>query len=251
MNRNLRLDLHYVGTRYRGWQRQPGGGTIQDLLEEALGRILRHRVRLTGAGRTDAGVHARGQVANFATTNPLPPPRIRRGANALLPDDIRIVAACEAPDHFHARRDAVAKHYAYRFAVGEVVSPFTGPFVHHVRGGADIERMARGAGMFVGEHDFTSFCASECRVRNRVRRVVLSRVEPPNGDGIVVFHIAANGFLQHMVRTLAGTLVEIGRGRLDPDRIPAILAGRDRRLAGPCAPARGLTLERVEYGGDR
>jgi tRNA pseudouridine38-40 synthase len=248
MNRNLKLDLQYIGTRYRGWQSQPDGRTIQDHLQGALEKILQQPVAITGAGRTDAGVHARGQVAHFVTGSPMPAERILRGANALLPADIRVTGIREVPIEFHACRDAVTKHYAYRFAVGEVVSPFAEPFVHHVRGGADVDRMARGADLLVGEHDFSSFCAAECAVQSRVRRIVLSRVENANGDGIAIFRVAANGFLQHMVRNLAGTLIEIGRHRMEPDRIPAILAARDRRAAGPCAPAKGLTLERVDYG---
>lgn len=248
MNRNLKLDLQYIGTRYHGWQSQPGGQTVQDLLQQALGRILREAVRATGAGRTDAGVHARGQVAHVLTASPMPTERILRGANALLPPDIRIIAVREVPIGFHACRDAVTKHYAYRFAVGEVVPPFAEPFVHHVRGGADVARMARGAAMLIGRHDFSSFCAAECIIKDRVRRITLSRVDDANGDGIAVFRVSADGFLQHMVRNLAGTLIEIGRGRMEPDRIGAILAARDRRAAGPCAPAKGLTLERVDYG---
>lgn len=246
--RNLRLTIQYVGTRYRGWQSQPGGGTIQDCIEAALGSVLGEEIRINGAGRTDAGVHAREQVANFQTGTRREPGLIRRGVNALLPADIRILRVSDVEFGFHACRDAREKHYAYRFAVGEVVSPFEEPFVYPVRGSVDLLAMERATREFLGSHDFTSFCASDCRVRDRVRHVKVSRVEPENGGGIVVFRVSANGFLQHMVRNLAGTLIEVGRGRLDPGRIPAILEARDRSLAGPCAPAKGLTLERVEYG---
>lgn len=246
--RNLRLTIQYIGTRYRGWQSQRGGGTIQDSIEAALGAVLGEKIRITGAGRTDAGVHAREQVANFQTGTRREPGLIRRGANALLPADIRILRVSEAEIGFHACRDAREKHYAYRFAVGEVVSPFEEPFVYSVRGSVDLPAMEKATRKFLGSHDFTSFCASGCRARDRVRHVKVSRVESENGGGIVIFRVSANGFLQHMVRNLAGTLIQVGRGRLDPERIPEILEARDRCLAGPCAPAKGLTLEGIDYG---
>ncbi len=244
--RNLKLIVAYVGTRYAGWQVQPGRETIQGTLEGRLSRMLQETVRLAGAGRTDAGVHARGQVANFLTASRIPAEGLLRGLNARLPEDVRVLHVEEAAPGFQARRDARSKEYRYRIARARVVSPFDAPFAETVRGPLDVEAMRRAAAALEGRHDFTSFCAAACRVEDKVRRITVSRVEE-DGD-FLEYRVRADGFLQHMVRTLAGTLIEVGRGRLAGDAIPAILDRRDRRAAGPCAGARGLVLEKVFYG---
>ena len=246
--RNLRITVAYVGTRFSGWQVQPGRATVQGVLEERLSRLLKEKVRLAGAGRTDAGVHARGQVANFMTASRIPPEGLLRGLNARLPDDVGVLEAREAPPGFHARADARGKEYHYRIARADVVSPFDAPFVCAVRGRLDPEAMREAAAAFLGANDFTSFCAAACRVESRVRTVTLSRLDEEGP--FLDFRVRADGFLQHMVRTMAGTLIEIGRGIIRRDAIPRILEARDRRAAGPCAAARGLTLERVFYEGE-
>jgi len=246
--RNVRLTLAYVGTRFAGWQVQPERPTVQGVLEERLSRLLQERVSVAAAGRTDAGVHALGQVANFSTERDLPLAGLRRGLNSRLPEEIRLMEASEAAPAFHARSDARSKEYRYRMTRAEVVSPFEAPFVTPIHGVLDVTAMREAAGCLLGRHDFTSFCPANCEQDNRVRTVTLARLEE-NGDEIV-FTVRAGGFLRHMVRTIVGTLVAVGRGGLRPDDLGAILQARDRRAAGPCAPARGLTLMKVFYEGE-
>jgi tRNA pseudouridine38-40 synthase len=243
--RNFRMIVAYVGTRYSGWQVQPDRATIQGLLEETISALLQERVRLAGAGRTDAGVHAAGQVASFLSASTIPPEGLRRGSNARLPEDIRIMRAEEAPPGFHARADARGKEYRYRIARAEVVSPFDAPFAAAVRGPLDLQAMRAAAAGFEGRHDFTSFCPAECRLENKERTISESRLE--ESGPFLEYRVRGEGFLQHMVRTLVGTLILVGKGRVSPAAIPAILEARDRRAAGPCAPPRGLVLERVFY----
>jgi tRNA pseudouridine38-40 synthase len=244
--RTLKLWIQYLGTRYHGWQVQPGRPTVQGHLEAALAGILDHPVRIAGAGRTDAGVHARGQVASLTTVSRVPLRGLLLGANGALPEDIRILSVEEAPRGFHARHHALSKDYVYRFSSAAVLSPFLAPTVEAVRGTFDAERMRRAASHFMGEHDFSAFCGPESRARGAVRRITESRFgEEP--EGVRVYRVSANGFLQHMVRTMVGTLLQVGRGKRDPDSIPEILAFRDRTRAGPTAGARGLTLEKVYY----
>ena len=244
--RNLRLTIAYVGTGFAGWQIQPGRPTIQGVLERRLERMLGERVRLIGAGRTDAGVHARRQVANFTTACRIPAAGLRRGVNALLPEAIAVLEVEEVDPAFHARAHARAKEYRYRIVRGDVVSPFDAPFAGHVRGGLDVAALGAAAERLVGTHDFTSFCSVDTDVETRVRTIYESAVTERGGE--VEYRVRGDGFLRHMVRTIVGTLLEIGRGRRRPADIPAILGARDRRAAGPCADARGLTLERVFYG---
>lgn len=246
--RTLKLRVEYLGTRYHGWQVQPDRATLQGHLERALARVLNEPVRIAGAGRTDAGVHARGQVASLTTHSRVPPRGITLGTNNLLPEDIRIVAVEEAPDGFHARHHAASKDYAYRFSSALVLSPFLAPTVESVRGDLDLGRMQQAARHFLGEHDFTAFCGAEGRARGCVRRVTRSALDEGGEEGGVrAYRISASGFLQYLVRNIVGTLFEVGRRKIDPDAIPAILDSRDRRRAGPTAAARGLTLEEVHY----
>ena len=245
MMRNLRLLIAYVGTRFAGWQVQPGRPTIQGTLEETLGRMLQETVCLAGAGRTDAGVHARGQVANFPTTSRIPADGLLRGANARLPEDVRILAVDEVDASFHARADALGKEYRYRLFGGGVLSPFDAPFAVAVRGGLEVDEMRRAAERFIGTHDFTSFSASSCRIADRRRTVTRSDIEA-HGE-FIEYRVRADGFLQHMVRNMAGTLIDVGRGRLRAAAIAGILEARDRRAAGLCAPPQGLVLETVFY----
>ncbi len=244
--RNLKMTIAYVGTPFAGWQVQPRLATVQGIIEDRLSRMLQERVRIAGAGRTDAGVHARGQVANFPTASRIPPEGLRRGLNARLPREIRVMHVEDVPESFHARTDARSKEYRYRIDLRETVSPFDAPFVAPVRGPLDLAAMRRAAALLLGSHDFSSFCASRCRVEERARIVTLSEVG--ERDGFVEYRVQANGFLRHMVRALVGTLTLIGQGRLDASAIPGILTARDRRAAGPCAPPQGLVLENVFYG---
>ena len=242
---NLKLTLAYDGTEFHGWQIQPQLPTVQGELQETLRKLFNHDVRVTGSGRTDAGVHAHGQVASVETMRNMEPDAVLRGANALLPPAIRVLAVEEVSPEFHARRSARAKTYEYRIWRDPIVSPFHSRYVYAFRYPLDEQAIERGTTCFLGTHDFTSFCATATEIEDRTRTIYQAswtRSEPE-----WVFRIRGNGFLQYMVRTIAGTLIEIGQSRLDAEQIPQIFEARDRRLAGPSLPAHGLHLISVEY----
>jgi tRNA pseudouridine38-40 synthase len=239
------LHLAYQGTAYAGWQVQPGQVTVQAAVEAVLSRLCDRPVRVHGAGRTDAGVHAEEMPAHFDLPRPFAAEALVRGLNALLPEDI-VVRRLAAVDHdFHARFAAVGKLYRYRILNRAAPPLFRRRFVHWERLALDRAAMADGLAPMVGEHDFSSLCAADADATTRVRRVAAAQWREV-GDELQLW-IAGDGFLKHMVRTLAGTLVEIGRGRLHSSRMAAILAARDRRQAGTTAPARGLCLMGVAY----
>jgi tRNA pseudouridine38-40 synthase len=245
---NLRLTLEYDGTAYHGWQIQPGVATIQGVLEERLAVILRQPVAARGAARTDAGVHALGQVASVLVPGEVDTVRLHRSLNALLPGDIAVRRVERVSDDFHARHSARGRVYRYRILQGAAISPFDRGFAAHVRGPLDVEAMDRGAQRLLGRHDFSSFRAAGDVSESPVKEVRSSRVErEPGRDDLIVYTVEASSFLQHMVRALAGTLIEVGRGRWAPEAVTSILEARDRRAGGPTAPARGLFLVRVIY----
>ena len=246
--RTIRMLLAYDGTRFRGWaaQRDPTIRTVQGSLAEALEPMLGHPVALAVAGRTDAGVHARGQVASFDTASPREPAAMRDAINGRLAPEVVAIDVREAPRGFHARFSATAREYRYRIDVGPVPDPFTAAFVWHHPCAPDVVAMRRAAAHLIGEHDFTSFCRHPGAGRSTVRelqRVTIRR----QGDRLEI-GMRANAFLHQMVRALTGTLVAVGRGAVDPDDVQRILAARDRAMARQLAPARGLTLERAVYG---
>ncbi len=243
--RNLKLTLAYDGTEFHGWQIQPNLRTVQGELKEAFQKLFNHDVEVFGSGRTDAGVHAHKQVANVRTLRSMEREAVLWGANALLPRDIRIFAVEEADPEFHARRSARSKTYEYRIWRGSVVSPFRCRYVYSFRYPLREEAMDRGAAHFIGTHDFTSFCATATEIENRTRTIYEAQWDRSGQEW--VFRIRGNGFLQYMVRTISGTLVQIGRGRLSVDRLPEIFGAKDRRMAGPSLPAHGLHLVEVEY----
>jgi tRNA pseudouridine38-40 synthase len=240
-----RITLAYDGTNYRGWQVQPEQPTIQGVLQECLAAMAGHPVNVVGAGRTDAGVHAHAQVAHFQLNPSIPTDGLLRGLNSLLPEDIRIREADPAPDGFHARYDARSKTYCYFLDRSRVASPFRSRFTHHYPHRLDAENMQRACKNFVGRRDFAAFCAAASEVKTTERECTVSRLSEEGNE--LVYEIAANGFLHHMVRNIVGTLLEVGRGKLVPDDIENLIESRDRRLSGPTAPARGLHLMRVEY----
>jgi tRNA pseudouridine38-40 synthase len=244
--RNLRFLLAYDGTDYAGWQVQPGRRTVQGVLETILSHILNRSHRVVGSGRTDAGVHARGQVASVVTDRPLPIDRLLPGLNALLPWDLRVLAVDEMPPGFHARRSALGKEYRYQIVQAPLLSPFLYRYAWHLRRPLDLEAMNEAAGHLVGFHDYSSFVSAGGQADHHHRRVTAARFDRASDDRIVLT-VVADGFLYHMVRNLLGTLVEVGAGRRHPDDLPVLLAARDRRLAGPTAPARGLFLQQVMY----
>jgi tRNA pseudouridine38-40 synthase len=257
--RTLKLTLAYDGTSFVGWQRQAEGTSIQGLLETILGDIEGAPVAVAGAGRTDAGVHALGQVASCAITAALDADPLRRALNARLPRTVRVLAVEPVPEAFHARFSARGKRYRYLFAAGPVISPFAAHAVWHVHGGLDVEAMDHAAGLLAGTHDFSAFQSTGTEVPHAVRTVTAASVadvtaHPPAplfpgavpGGRLLAFEVAADGFLRHMVRALAGTLMEVGLGRRDAD-LTGLLAPSSRDDAGPTAPAQGLWLVEVIY----
>lgn len=279
--RRVVLTVCYDGTAYGGFQLQPNAPTVQSVMEAALGRLLDEPVRLRAAGRTDAGVHAREQVVDFADSGRRPLGTIVRGGNALLPPDIRILSAAEADPAFDARRHAKSKEYRYYLWIGPVWLPFLLRYAWHIGGPLDLAAMREELAQLVGEHDFSSFRGQGCTARTPVRTILSADLReadgpewaagaagapgrcggmrgpaaaapaagaPPEGCGtLACVAIRGTGFLRHMVRNIVGTLAEVGKGKIPPGRMRALLDLRDRRRAGPTAPAHGLFLWRVEY----
>jgi tRNA pseudouridine38-40 synthase len=258
--RNLRLLLAYDGSAFHGWQRQPGLRTVQACLEEALARIAGEPAHLFGSGRTDAGVHALGQVAHLATSCPIPAGNLLKALNDALPPEVRVLRAEDAPLGFHPRYDSKSKLYRYRILQAAICPPFIWRYVWHYPYPLDRRRMAQAARAFLGEHDFTSFAASaqaddfadpraesERKSKSMVRRIMSSRVLWSERRRILVYEVEGSGFLHHMVRNIVGTLVEVGRGAMEAGGMERILNARDRTKAGPTAPAQGLCLVGVKY----
>jgi tRNA pseudouridine38-40 synthase len=242
----IRLDLGYDGTGFRGWARQRRVRTVQGVLEEALARMLGEAPKLSVAGRTDAGVHAAGQVASFAATSEIDPSRVQRMLNGLLGPEVVVLRARRASDSFDARFSATGREYVYRLDTSPVPSPFDARFVWYRSGELSVPAMRRAARVLVGEHDFASFCRhpqSGSTVR-RLRRFSVRRT----GSRFEI-RVEANAFLHQMVRSLVGTLVAVGEGKVDAASLPEVLAATDRAAAGPVAPPHGLTLVRVRYAG--
>lgn len=249
MKRRMKLTVAYDGTAYSGFQTQPNGPTVQSVMEEALGRLLQEKVRLRAAGRTDAGVHARAQVVDFADAGRRDAETIARGGNALLPPDIRILSAEETSPAFDARGDAKAKEYRYFFHLHPVPSPFLLRYAWHLGRPLDLPAMRESLERLVGEHDFAAFRGQGCTAKSTVRKIFRAELGS-RSPALRVLSVTGSGFLRHMVRTIAGTLAEVGTGKIPPGKVASILDSRDRRQAGPTAPAHGLFLWRVAYGED-
>ena len=264
---NWKLILSYDGTRFNGWQVQPGLPTVQGELQAALGRVLDLRVAETplpqGSGRTDAGVHALGQVASFELEAPIPAENLQRALNRTLPAAIRVLECRKVRPEFHARHSAVAKTYEYRIFRGGLCSPFLAPYVHVCTWKLEMDALGEAALDVVGEHDFVSLAASDPDATVRAVtedgselapgagkstvRTIFSSEWTEEGGELLIFRVRGNGFLHHMVRNLVGTMLEIGRGQFAAGSMAGILAARSRSAAGPTAPARGLFLHSVEY----
>ncbi|MBT1070797.1 tRNA pseudouridine(38-40) synthase TruA [Pelotalea chapellei] len=244
--RKVRLTIEYEGTRYAGWQVQPNGLAIQQVMEEALMSLLGEQVRLRSSGRTDAGVHALGMVAVFSTTSHLPLRAFVDGTNRFLPPDIAVREATEASSDFNPIAHAVSKHYRYTIYNTFVRSPLRRFSSWHVKEPLDLAAMQTAASNFVGRHDFASFRASNCATKTTERRVDAVHV---SRDGALVYiDVIGEGFLKNMVRVMAGTLVDVGRKRFAPEYIAWLLLNPDRKKAGVTAPACGLCLMEVSYG---
>lgn len=240
---NYRLTLSYDGTDFFGWQKQAEGRTVQGVLEECLGKIIQKKTTVIGAGRTDSGVHAQGQVASFKAVLGIDDEQLLRALNSLLPEDVRVASLEKVDKNFHARKMAKSKVYQYRIFNSPRISPFHLRYVLHWVSSLDVSSMNKAASFFVREADFAPF--SSYRLPNSVRKVIRSEIEK-KGDEIV-YTVEANGFLRHMVRTMVGTLLEVGRRKIPPEKIEDIFRERKRSLAGPTAPAKGLCLVEVVY----
>ena len=248
---NFKLLLQYDGTDYHGWQIQENARSIQGELERVISLLENAPVKVIGSGRTDAGVHAEGQVANVNIVRSFTPERLQAAINGNLRRDIRIMKVEVADDDFHSRFNAKNKTYIYRVMNTRVMSPFWRRFAHHDARPLDVERMNDAARLFLGEHDWTAFSAAQMDGENRVRTItdfsVASRWDERSNAAMIEFRISANGFLRYMVRSIVGTLLEVGRGEKDFDTIRTAIVTGDRDLAGATAPPHGLTLHKVVY----
>lgn len=242
---NIKLTVEYDGTNYCGWQAQPNGTSIQSVLEEAVSTFLGAPTRVIGSGRTDAGVHALGQVVNFFSDCKFELARLRRGLNALTPRDITIKEAEIVPDAFDARRDGRSRVYKYYTHNRATPSPFYRNRAWHVHERLALESMQEAIGCLAGEHDFSSFRAAGCEAAHPIRRVYQNSLKE-RGD-LLIYTIEATAFLRHMVRNIVGTIVEVGRGSRSAESIKELLEARDRRKAGVTAPPHGLFLVKVNY----
>jgi tRNA pseudouridine38-40 synthase len=248
---NFKLLIQYDGTEFHGWQTQEGLRTVQGELVRVLSLLDDREVRVHGSGRTDAGVHAEGQVASVQLQREITPLKLRNAINGNLARDVRVVFAEVAPEDFHARYSAVSKTYVYRLVHGPIMSPFWLRFAHQESRPITLELIRGCAGLFIGQHDWTAFSAAESDAKSRLRTVTQLDISAGwDGRGLchlIEFTVTANGFLRYMVRSIVGTLLAVGRGEMEPDTIRRAIEEGDRNLVGPTAPACGLTLLRVQY----
>ena len=248
---NYRLLLQYDGTGFHGWQTQEGLRTVQGELMRVLSLLDDREVRVDGSGRTDAGVHAEGQVASVQLQRQITPRKLRNAINGNLARDVRVLCADIVPENFHARYSAVSKTYVYRLVHGPVMSPFWSRFAHQEARPIDLEIVRGCAQLFLGKHDWTAFSAAQSDAESRVRTVTQLDISAGwDGRGLchlVEFTVTANGFLRYMVRSIVGTLLAVGRGEIAADTVRRAISDGDRNLVGPTAPACGLTLLRVQY----
>ena len=243
--RNIKLIIEYDGTNYGGWQKQKNNKTIQETIEKAIKQLTQEEVELTGSSRTDAGVHAKGMVANFYTESSIPSDRFREAINTKLPDDIGIILSEEVEEGFHARYNSKGKTYRYsivnryeKVCIGRQTS-------YQVKDKLDLKLMREACKYFIGKHDFKAFRTEGSSVKTTIRTI--SQLEIINNNKNLDIIITADGFLYNMVRIIVGTLVEVGKGKIKPKDIDNIIKSKDRTKAGPCAPAKGLCLEKVYY----
>ncbi len=247
---NYKMIIQYDGTRYKGWQGQNSTDmTIEGRIEAVLSAMVGYPVELTGSGRTDAGVHARGQVANYHLDTPRDTSAMLSYVNRYLPDDIAVLSIESVDERFHSRYNATAKTYRYSIRTGGIPDVFAHRFQYQYDKPLDVHRMEAAAAQLVGTHDFASFCGNRKMKKSTVRTIYDIKITASGPD--IAIDYRGSGFLQNMVRILTGALIEVGDGRLSPSAIPEILAARDRAAAGYTAPACGLTLMEVEYGEEK
>ncbi len=258
--RNIKLTIQYDGTNYHGWQVQPNGISIQQVMEEAIFRITQEKSKLTASGRTDAGVHALSQVANFKTNSMIDPTKVQKGLNSILPKDIVVLNAQEVPLNFQAQKFAKRKLYRYYIYNSQVPDAFSYKYAKYIPYFLDVASMKIAAQYFLGTHDFSAFKSASCEAKTSSRTIlnfdVYQKLSENSKDSVlhssfepcqVILEVMGSGFLKNMVRNIVGTLIEIGRGQRTPEDIKKILASKDRRKAGPTAPPQGLFLVKVFY----
>lgn len=245
MKNNYKITICYDGSRYYGWEHQPDKETIQGKLEAVLSRMCDETVDVIGAGRTDAGVHAKAMVANAVMETDLEPDAIRDYMNRYLPDDIAVKDVRIAAEQFHARYKAVGKTYRYTCYDAPVKTVFDRKYVYHLDKSPDIEKMKQAAVLLTGRNDYKSFCGNPKMKKSTVR--VVDSIEIAKKSGYIYFTFHGTGFLQHMVRIMTGTLLEVGYGNIEPEAVKGIIDGMNRQLAGPTAPPQGLCLMKVDY----
>lgn len=239
------LVVAYDGTNYSGWQVQPNALSVQQVLNEALSDLLKENIETIGASRTDAGVHSLGNVAVFDTNSRMPADKISYALNQRLPDDIVIQSSMQVEDDFHPRYAQCTKTYEYKILNTKMPDPTKRKDTFHYYGPLDVERMSRGASYLIGQHDFTSLSSVKAQVKSRIRTIYSCRVYKE--DDVIHIRISGDGFLYNMVRIIAGTLIKMGSGDMQPEDMLTILRARDREMAGPTAPAHGLTMIGIEY----
>lgn len=246
----VRMTVAYDGTAYHGWQLQPGAVTIEERLNGTLSELFGEDIRVIGASRTDSGVHSYGTVAVFDTNTRMPAEKIMYALNQRLPEDIRIMSSEQCADDWHPRHCASKKTYLYRICSAPVPNPQYRLYAHQTRYRLDVERMNHAAQYLIGEHDFKSFCSTDSSAQTTVRTLYeaeVTSVQIPMAGEMITIRVCGNGFLYNMVRIIAGTLMEVGVGRMEPEQIETILKASDRCTAGPTAPACGLTLYSYEF----
>lgn len=244
--RNILLTMMYDGCRYHGWQVQSNALTVQEVFQSSLYRVIGEKVDIKGCSRTDSGVHANMYCVSFRTEHRIPCERLPAALNNYLPEDVAVLSAKEVPDDFHARYSCKGKEYIYKIWNQEVRNPFLVGHALHYWYRTDIDRMNRAAEHLVGRHDFTSFCTLDNREKGDFHRTV-KNLAVTKSDGLVTVTVEADGFLYNMVRIIVGTLLYVSEGKIDPDDLPGIIKGENRKLSGPTAPPHGLYLNRVIY----
>lgn len=242
---NYRMEIHYDGTRYHGWQRLEKFETVQGKIEDVLSRMFEHKIEIHGAGRTDAGVHAKGQVANFKADCDKTEKEILEYLNKYLPEDIRVTKISAENDAFHSRLNARGKVYSYRILNSDISDVFRRKYVYQIREKLDTEEMKRASEYFVGKHNFKAFCSNKHFKKSAVREIYSVDIEQESDEIVVTFY--GNGFLYNMVRIIMGTLIEVGLGKRKAEEIPEIFLSQNREMAGETAPAKGLCLLKVVY----
>lgn len=243
--KNIKLTIEYDGTSFSGWQRQINGLSVEEAVDTALKKLTHEDIKIFGSSRTDAGVHARGQVANFKTNSPIPPDKYPAALNGLLDDNVVIVSSEEVPMEFHSRYLSKGKAYSYRMLNRKIRPAFMNNYLAHVPYELDFENMKLAAKQFLGTHDFAAFKSNGGSVKTSVRTI--NSIELIKSEDIITLHIDGDAFLYNMVRIIAGTLIDVGRGRIPYDTITAIIDSKDRKRAGKTAPASGLCLEKIYY----